>query len=378
MQIGFDSTPLLGQRSGVGQYTNCLLTHLSQSRPDWQFDLYSNRPLNGALNDSLNGGRPNAQQIDGHFPRSRLYWMHMVLPGVIRKNRPDLCHFPNNSAPLHCPAPYVITIHDVSLFRYSQYHPRSRLLALRLLLPVVARRAAAVITVSRHARQELIHVLKIPPDKIHVIHEAPPTHIRPVTDPAALARIQRKYRLPRQFILYVGTIEPRKNLRRLVRAVGQLHQNGRHPHLILVGPNGWLMNGSLEKEIEQCGLTNYVRYLGYVPQADLAGIYSQATLFAFPSLYEGFGLPPLEAMACGLPVLTSRASSMAEVCQSAAYLVDPQDESDIAAGLDRLLTQPTLRADLRQKGLHRVQSFSWQRVAAETAVVYQKVLEHDE
>ena len=369
MQIGFDSTPLLGQRSGVGQYTNCLLTHLIQSRPDWQFCLYSNKPLNGAQPSDV-------QQIGGHFPRSRLYWMHMVLPGVIRKNRPDLCHFPNNSAPLHCPVPYVITIHDVSLFRYGQYHPRSRLLALRLLLPIAARRAAAVITVSHHARRELTRVLKIPPEKIHVIHEAPPTHIRPVTNPAALARIRRKYRLPSQFILYVGTIEPRKNLCRLVRAVGQLHQNGRRPHLILVGPNGWLMNGSLDKEIEDCGLTDYVHYLGYVPQADLAGLYSLATLFAFPSLYEGFGLPPLEAMACGLPVLTSRESSMAEVCQSAAWLVDPHDESDIAHGLDCLLNQPDLQADLRQKGLQRVKAFSWQRVARETAVVYEKILEN--
>ena len=367
MQIGFDSTPLLGQRSGVGQYTHCLLAHLTQARPDWQFCLYSNVPLNGAVNS----GRP----IDGYFPHSRLYWMHLVLPRVIRKNRPDLCHFPNNSAPLHCPAPYVITIHDVSLFRYSQYHPRSRLLALRLLLPIAARRAAAVITVSHHARRELIRVLKLPPEKIHVIYEAPPAHIRPVADPAALARVKRKYRLPDQFILYVGTIEPRKNLCRLVRAVGQLHLNGRRPHLILVGPSGWLMNGILDKEIENCGLAGYARYLGYVPQDDLAGIYSLATLFAFPSLYEGFGLPPLEAMTCGLPVLTSRNSAMAEVCQTAAWLVDPRDEADIARGLDCLLARPDLQADLRQKGLARVQTFSWDRVAAETAAVYKNVLE---
>ncbi len=370
MKIGFDSTPLLiNQKSGVSQYTGCLLEELIQSRPDWHYSLYSNTPLNG-----VQPALPHAQRINGYFPRSRLYWMHMVLPHIIRKHNPDLCHFPNNSAPLYCPVPYVITIHDVSLFRYSQYHPRSRLLAIRMLLPLVARRATAVITVSDHARQELIRVLNLNPDKIHVIHEAAPAHIQRETDTAVLNQIQQKYQLPQQFILYVGTIEPRKNLQRLVRAVGQLHQKGQRPHLILVGPNGWLMNGALDQEIAHCGLNDYVRYLGYVPQAELASIYTLATLFAFPSLYEGFGLPPLEAMACGLPVLTSRNSAMSEVCQSAAYLVDPLDETEIADGLDCLLTQPELRATLRQKGQQRANTFSWAQVALETAVVYEKML----
>ena len=369
MQIGFDSTPLLGQRSGVGQYTSSLLTRLTQTQHDWQFHLYSNTPLNG-VEPSL----PKAHRVEGYFPRSRFYWMHMVLPKILRKYQPNLCHFPNNSAPLFCPVPYVITIHDVSLFRYSQYHPRSRIIALRLLLPLAARRATAVITVSHHARQELIQVLDLAPEKVHVIHEAAPAHIRPITEYDKLAKIRQKYQLPPQFILYVGTIEPRKNLQRLVRAVGQLHRNGNHPHLIMVGPNGWLMNGALEKEISDCGLANYVHYLGYVPPEDLASIYSLATIFAFPSLYEGFGLPPLEAMACGLPVLTSLHSSMSEVCGPAAYLVNPNNEEDIAKGLRELLTQPELRDDLRRMGLERAQTFSWDRVATETAVLYEKVL----
>lgn len=369
MQIGFDGTPLLGQRSGVGQYTACLLDHLPPARPAWDFYLYSNTPLNGSR-----PALPQTYCVDGYFPRSRLYWMHLVLPQVIRKNRPDLCHFPNNSAPLHCPAPYVITIHDVSLFRFRQYHPRSRLLALRLLLPLAARRAAAVITVSHHARRELLQVLNLSPAKVHVIHEAVPTHLQPVTNPQELMAVRQIYDLPEEFLLYVGTIEPRKNLQRLIQAVAQLHRNGRRPHLILVGPPGWLMNDSLENEVAAARLQKYVRFLGYVPQSHLAAIYSLATIFAFPSLYEGFGLPPLEAMACGLPVLTSRRSSMAEVCASAAYLVNPFDVCDIAAGLEALLARPELRASLREKGLQRACTFSWQKVAEETAVVYEKAL----
>jgi glycosyltransferase involved in cell wall biosynthesis len=169
-------------------------------------------------------------------------------------------------------------------------------------------------------------------------------------------------------------MEPRKNLKRLIRAIARLRQRGCDTRLVLVGPNGWLINGSLEKEIEALDLKEAVQNLGYVPQEDLPGIYSLATVFAFPSLYEGFGLPPLEAMACGTPVLTSHDTAMAEICGEAACLVDPQQEEAIADGLACLLADPEQREQLRQLGLARAQQYSWERTARETAVVYEKVL----
>lgn len=171
----------------------------------------------------------------------------------------------------------------------------------------------------------------------------------------------------------MGTLEPRKNLTRVVRALAQVRAHG-YPHeLVLVGPKGWMMD-AFEREVQALGLEDAVRYLGYVPLEDLPGIFSLATAFVFPSLYEGFGLPPLEAMACGTPVLTSNRSSLREICGDAAYLVEPESEEAIAAGLCELLGDGNLRRSLRQRGLERVSQFSWQRAARETAAVYRRVL----
>lgn len=369
MRIGIDGTSLLGQRSGVGHYTGRLFSQLVQQRPEWDYLLFSNRPLNG-LENSLT----RAQTVIHPFKLSRWLWMQCLLPRIIDQHQPDLCHFPNNTAPLVYNRPYVITIHDASLFLHSHHHPRSRLIALRLLLPRVARQAAAVITVSHHARRELIQVLNLAPEKVHVIHEAAPANFRPLRDPLQRRYLQSKYNLPDQFILFVGTIEPRKNLKRLVQAVAKLHQRGCRTRLVMIGPNGWLVNGSLNKEIEKLGLEKDVQYLGYVPQEDLPGIYSLATVFAFPSLYEGFGLPPLEAMACGVPVLTSHHSAMAEVCGEAAWLVDPQEVDDIADGLACLLQDDRQRAVMRERGLVQACAYSWERTAHETAVLYERIL----
>ena len=369
MRIGFDGTPLLGQRSGVGHYTGRLLAHLVQQRPEWEYMLFSNRPF-----EPLEAELAHMLPLADNFGFSRFVWMQLILPRIIHQQQLDLCHFPNNTAPLCQSGPSVITIHDASLFLHSQHHPPSRLLALRLLLPHVARRATAVITVSHHARQDLIRVLHLPADKIHVIHEAAPDGFQPLVDPIQRRQLRARYNLPEKFVLFVGTIEPRKNLKRLIRAVAQVRQRGCNTRLVLVGPNGWLINGSLEREIERLELSDMVQNLGYVPQEDLPGIYSLATVFAFPSLYEGFGLPPLEAMACGTPVLTSRDSAMAEICGEAACLVDPQQETSIADGLVCLLQDAELREHLRQCGLARAQQYSWERTARETAVVYEKVL----
>jgi glycosyltransferase involved in cell wall biosynthesis len=188
-----------------------------------------------------------------------------------------------------------------------------------------------------------------------------------------LAALQRKYALPEQFILYVGTIEPRKNLIRIVQAIKYLRQRKIKTKLVIAGPDGWMINASLKHEIEVHGLQSDIHFLGYVPQEDLPGLYSLATVFAFPSLHEGFGLPLLEAMACETAVLTSQNSAMSEVCADAAYLVNPHSEMDIADGLANLLTDSDLRKQYETRGARRAQHFSWQRVAKETASLYQMV-----
>jgi len=169
-------------------------------------------------------------------------------------------------------------------------------------------------------------------------------------------------------------LEPRKNLARLIRAYRRLRLNGYSHELVVVGPWGWSMNGFC-RQIEELGLKDMIHILGYVPTEDLPGLYSLATVFVFPSLYEGFGLPPLEAMACGTPVLSSNNSSLAEVCADAAYLVDPQDEDGLAEGMMELLADRERRIELSRLGRRRARQFSWARAARETIAVYRQVLE---
>ncbi len=369
--IGFDATPLLGQRSGVGHYTKRLIAAIMEHVPDWEVQLYTNRPL-GELDNGLRG----AKEIDTYLPASRWLWMQFVLPRVIAQHHPDLLHYTNALAPVRYARPYVITIHDASLFLYGHYHPRSRIAAMRLLLPTVARRAAAVIVPTHVARRDLLETLHLPPERVHVVYEAAPDWFERVQEPARLNELRRRYALPPEFVLCVGTLEPRKNLERLIMALGELHRRGRRVPLVLVGPAGWHLggHGGLNDMVDMAGLGGYVHYLGYVPTADLPGLLSLATVFAFPSLYEGFGLPAVEAMACGAAILTSRNTAMAEICGDAAHLVDPTSVDDIAAGLEQLLDDPELRRCLGRRGQQQARLFSWERAAAETIAVYRQVL----
>lgn len=376
--LGFDATPLLGQRSGVGHYTSRLLSAVIALTPDWNHQLYSNKPL-----EDLEPPLVAAEQVEGYMPTSRWLWMQLKLPQVIEREQPDLFHFTNSLAPLSQSRPFVLTVHDASLFLYRQYHPWKRIAAMRFLLPHVARRAAAVITPSETARRDVLATLHLPPNRVHVVYEAPPDTFRRVTDPATLHALQSKYGLPDKFILFVGTLEPRKNLERLVTALRRAHDDGCHMPLFLAGPVGWHMgdgdgNGHggshFSGLIHQLGLQDWVHYLGYVPTEDLPGLYSLATVFAFPSLYEGFGLPVVEAMICGAPVLTSRNSAMSEICGDAAELVDPLDVDSIATGLLHLCRDASRRDELRELGFTRASRYSWTQAAAETLAIYTHVL----
>jgi glycosyltransferase involved in cell wall biosynthesis len=367
--VGIDANPLLGERAGVGNYTGRLLAAMLELGRDWDFLLYSNRPL-GQLEHPLAA----ATQVPAYLTQSRWLWMQLMLPGIIARSEPDLLHYTNSLAPLRRSRPYVLTVHDASLFLHSRHHPRARLLTVRLILPLVARRAAAVITMSINAKRDLVAALQLPPEKIEVIYEAAPREFHRDIDAAYQSAVRGKYGLPDQYLLYVGTLEPRKNLSRLIRAFWRLRKQGFRHQLIIVGPNGWQMDG-FGAEIEQLELQNSVRMLGYVPAEDLPGLYSLASIFVFPSLYEGFGLPPLEAMACGVPVLTSNNSSLAEICADAAHLIDPRDEAELAGGMRKLLEDSEWRAELGRRGRRRSKEFSWSAAARQTMALYESVLQ---
>jgi glycosyltransferase involved in cell wall biosynthesis len=365
--IGFDATPLqIAQHSGVGNYTAQLLTALIDRSDARQYVLLANRSLNGETPPGTLG------QVGRRFP-NRSAWMQLALPRDLAAVRPDICHFTNSLAPLRTPCPLVITLHDMSLFVHARLHPLKSQLFVRSIIPAVAHRAAAIITVSQHAKCEIVAGLHVPPEKVHVIYEAAASQYRVIADAAELDRVRQRYKLTRPFVLYVGTIEPRKNLTRLVAAFAQARRQCADLELVLVGQLGWKYS-SLLKAIEDLNLGQTVRRLGYVPNDDLPALYNLARVLAFPSLYEGFGLPVVEAMACGTPVLTSNGSSLAEIAANASYLIDPLAVDDIAHGLVCLATDDDLRARLRAAGLARSAQFSWQRAAEETVHVYDAVL----
>ena len=299
--------------------------------------------------------------------------MQAVLPGTLRRVQPDICHFPNYLAPLASGCPYVVTIHDMTLYITPRFHHVKKLLLDRTLLPYVARRAAGIITVSKSAQEDIVRYLNVPREKVRVITNAVSPVFRQVTDPARLTAVCARYGVHVPFILYVGTIEPRKNITRLIQAFAQLKRKGLPHKLVLVGQPGWHCE-PIYAEVERQGLQGEAVFTGYVPFEDLPALYSAAESMAFPSIYEGFGLPVLEAMACGTPVVTSTSSSLAEIAHDAALLVDPLSVDEIASALERIHREPDLASDLSTLGLERAAHFTWENAARATLDFYDHVL----
>lgn len=370
MRLGFDLTPLCNPPTGVGMYTAQLYAHLPAV---WPGDI---RALAHRHQIWHNGSPPEVSvDVAPPWPMNKTLWMQTVLPWQLAKERITLAHFTNSVAPLRAPCPFVITVHDMSLWLYPQFHYSRRLIAMRPLIPLVARRAQAVIAVSHSARADILHILRLPPERVHVIYEAPAPQFRPLPPGPWARRVRRRYGLPEHYILYVGTIEPRKNLVRLLHAFLRLREEHGLPHaLFLVGQRGW-KDGDIFATMTRLGLERAVRYLGYVPQDDLVALYNLADVFVFPSLYEGFGLPVVEAMACGTPVVTSNRGALAEITGDAAEHVDPTSVESIAAGMARVLLDEDRAQDLRARGQARARRFTWEQTAHQTAALYQRILQ---
>lgn len=365
MRLGFDVTPLLVQQSGIGTYTKNLLDHLSQAA--------GGRGEAEDLDIIPLANRPACETPDGPWRLNKTLWMQAVLPWQAGRRRLDVCHFTNNVAPLWTPCPSVVTIHDMTLWLYPQHHYPKRLLAMRPIIPLAARRAAAIIAVSESAKQDIVRLLGVPAEKVHVVYEAASSCFRPLPAGPAQSALRQKYGLSERFVLTVGTVEPRKNLVRLLEAFARLHKRNALSHtLVFVGGRGW-KDGPVFAAVERLELGRLVRFLGHVPTADLVGLYNLAEALAFPSLYEGFGLPAIEAMACGTPVIVSRRGSLVEVAGNAAQFVDPLEVESIMDGLHRVLDDSAWREELHVKGLAQASRFSWAVAAAETLGVYRLV-----
>lgn len=345
MNIALDGMPLASPLTGVGHYTAELARNLAMVAPSDSFTF-----------------------ISPHGLLKRRWWS-LGLPLHLLRNSFDLFHGTNYEIPFWSRRPTVVTIHDLSLM-LLRVHREDLIWRASWRLPFMAKRASRIITPSNSIKKELCEGFDIPPDKVAVTPEAPRPVFKRREDPELLRRLG----IEGDFVLFVGTIEPRKNLRRLVKAFDQMLRNtSLSPKLVIAGGIGWMMDDFVSF-IEEKGVADRVCLTGYLQDEELCTLYSACTAFIYPSLYEGFGLPPLEAMACGAPVITSRTPALMETVGNAARLVDPKDIDDIAHAMTEMLSDQTAREHYAELGKVHVKQFSWEQTALKTLEVYRKLI----
>ncbi len=380
--IGFDVTAALTQGGGIGRYTRELIHALVSDAPDFDYRLFSARPpAVSPVADSLPVAAHvthRAAPIDERWLYRLWYRARLPLPVQAFTGPLDLFHSPDFVLP---PArggiPTILTVHDLSFIHYPATFPANLVAYLNRVVPWSVARASHILADSAATRHDLQTAWGVAGDKITVLYSGVNERFHPVTDGESLAALRARYGLgDTPFVLAVGTVQPRKNYELLVRAFRPVA--ARFPHmLVIAGGKGWLTEG-LAAEIERQGLSERVNLIGFVDDDDLPALYSAADLLAFPSLYEGFGLPLLEAMACGVPVLSSDASSLPEVGgEGAALLLSPHDEAAWSAALIDLLGDDAARGRLRQAGFARSARFKWSAAARDLAALYRRLLAAD-
>jgi glycosyltransferase involved in cell wall biosynthesis len=371
MTIYLDVSAAVHRRAGLGRYAESLARALAPLLPG-SLALFYNReqgiePLPGL--ESL----PARSVALGYKPWRMLVWLGQLAHVGFNRLTPDAGLF-HATEHLLLPlrgVPTVLTVHDL-IFRLlpGQHKPLNRWY-LNLSMPLFCRRAAHIIAISEQTRRDVVSAYGVPADKISVIYEAADPRFRPQS-PEAIAAARARYHLPERYLLSVGTIEPRKNLARLLAAFERLKAEGLTDALVLAGKRGWL-TGEFDAALERSPSKQAVVFPGFVADADLPAVYAGAQVLVMPSLYEGFGLPVLEGMACGVPVACSNCSSLPEIAGQAALFFEPTDAYDISDALRRLLRDPELQDALRGAGLRQAGRFSWERTAQETLAVYRRL-----
>lgn len=360
MRIAIDARLWAEPRSGIGRYTRALTEHLLRLAPEERWILYVDRPPGPSF--------PGAEVRCLPWPQ-RLVWSLWHAPRDLRRRPVDVFHGVTGfELPGRGPWTLVTTVHDLVPLRFPALVPARHRWAVRGLLGGALRRAHRVIAVSEATRSEILARYRLRPERVVVVPEAAAAHFVPPSEPV-LAAVRARYGLTRPYVLFVGYLEPKKNVVALLDAVAALRRRGAwgETELVIVGATGW--GPAPAAHARALGLEGAVRFVGAAPDADLPALYGGALAFVFPSLWEGFGLPVLEAMASGAPVVASNRGALPEVTGGAALLVDPAP-LPLAGALERLLADPALRERLRAAGLARAAAFSWERTARETLAVY--------
>ena len=366
MRIGIDARIVAYRRGGIASYVSHLLPELARIDPHTDY-----RVLRSRRDPAQGEAGPNFRRVSLWTPcHHRLE--RWALGAEVARLRLDLLHSPDFIPPAFGARRLVVTVHDLNFLYYPRFlTPESRRYYNQQ-IDWAVRRADHILADSEATRTDLIHLLGVPPEKVTTVHLAADPAFRPLPGEQVEATLAR-YGLARGYLLFVGTLEPRKNLPGLLTAYRILLDRGEvEAELVIVGGRGWLYE-EVFRQVERLGLEARVRFLHGVPDGDLPALYNGAVLLTTPSFYEGFGLPALEAMACGTPVVVSNRGSLPEVVGEAGVLVDPDEPEGIAEGLATVLGDPTLRARLREAGLARAARFSWGRTARKTLKVYQEV-----
>lgn len=374
MKITLDVSPAINGKAGLGRYAASLASALHRAHPG-DISLFANLTPTARTIPEF-AGIPMATVTAGYKPWRMSVWGAQAIRLPFNRligPAPDLFHATEHLLLPLAGIPTVLTIHDLIFEVFPQHHTRLNYTYLHHALPMYARRAAGIITVSETSKRDIIRLYGIPAEKIRVIYEAASGRFGPASADE-IARVRKNFTLPERYIATLGTIEPRKNLPRLVEALGALRGEFPDLALVVIGSKGWLYDDFFAA-IEAHGQGDAVILPGYVPDGDLPAMLAGAAAVVQPSLYEGFGLPVLEAMACGAPVACSRTSSLGEIAGDAALTFDPEDVGEIARAVRRLLTDRALADDLRGRGFAHEKTFSWDRAASETYDYYQSILD---
>ncbi len=360
-EIGIDASRMArARRTGTEQYTARLLEALVRLPTVHRLTLYFNR-----LPAPAPTWPPHVTVREMPFPR---FWTHLRLSWEMVLRPPDLLFVPAHVLPLVRPRRTVVTVHDLGYLYFPQAHPPLRRLELHLSTLWNAHVAGRVIAVSRATKDDLVRRYRIPAERIRVVYHGVEERFRPTPDPKVGAR----YNLPPRYFLYLGALHPRKNLERLLEAYAGLPEEA--PPLVLAGPRGWYFE-RISAAIASLGLERRILLPGYIADEDVPAVLSGALALVYPSLYEGFGLPALEAMACATPVIAAGTSSLPEVVGEAGLLVNPLSVEELRAAMAHLLADEELRAELGRRGRERAGLFTWERCARETLNVLEEVLE---
>jgi glycosyltransferase involved in cell wall biosynthesis len=370
MRIGIDTSALPPNPVGAGNYIIQLVRTLAALESKHQFTIFAQqnrRELIGNL-----AGKVDWVVVPNMSPAVRLVWEQARLPALVKRSAVDLLHSLHYTRPAIMPCKSVVTFHDMTFFLFPELHTRAKRIFFPFAIRQSARHADALVTISDNTRRDAIRILGIPPERIFSTPLGISEDFRPIDDPARLEEGRRLYQLPAEFILYVGLIEPRKNVPLLLRAYARLVKQGDPPPLVLVGRKGWMYEQVFQL-VEQLNLKERVHFEGYIPAENLPIVYNLAQLFVYPSTYEGFGFPPLEAMACGTPVITTAISAMQDNVGAAGLLIPPQDEAALTQAIATLLSDQPLRERLSLAGRQRAAEFTWERTAEQTLKVYEHV-----